>query len=189
MSEPVKVDVWMPLYIADYLSSTSRLTTVQHGAYMLLIMDYWKNGKLPDDDSILAQIVKMSPDAWSIARAVLVQFFSIENGEWTHARIESEMAIENEVVAQLNEVKAIDPNVNENALFLHANKYGFRDLKLAHQNMSDMSNVVKKTQTMTAQNIAKRNDPVNITPGGTSNQRPDPSQFSNSVEYLRSLKN
>lgn len=91
MSNPSKTDVWMPLYIADYLADTSRLTTLHHGAYMLLIMDYWRNGRLPDDDSILAQITKMQPDAWSIARASLVKFFSIENGQWVHGRIETEI--------------------------------------------------------------------------------------------------
>lgn len=91
-SSKAKTDVWMPLYIADYLADTNRLTTLQHGAYMLLIMDYWRNGVLPDDDSILAQITKMQPDAWSIARASLEKFFSIENGQWFHGRIESEIA-------------------------------------------------------------------------------------------------
>ncbi|MFA6180386.1 MAG: DUF1376 domain-containing protein [Candidatus Methylopumilus sp.] len=91
MAAPSKTDVWMPLYIADYLADTSRLTTLQHGAYMLLIMDYWRNGSLPDDDAILAQITRMQPDAWSIARASISRFFSIENGQWLHGRIESEI--------------------------------------------------------------------------------------------------
>lgn len=87
-----KVDIWMPLYVADYLADTSRLTTEQHGAYLLLLMDYWRNGPPPDDDAILQQITRMRPDAWSIARAVLVQFFSIENGVWKHSRVEKELS-------------------------------------------------------------------------------------------------
>ena len=62
-----KPDVFMLLYIGDYLACTSRLTTELHGAYRLLIMDYWMNGPLPDDDMILASIVRMPIDAWSIA--------------------------------------------------------------------------------------------------------------------------
>ncbi len=85
------VDLWMPLYIGDYMSGTSRLTTEQHGAYLLLIMDYWKNGALPDNDGILAQITRLSPDAWSMHRAALEHFFTVENGEWKHKRIEREM--------------------------------------------------------------------------------------------------
>ena len=82
----------MPLYIGDYLADTSRLTTEQHGAYLLLLMDYWRSGRLPDNDQVLAQIAKLSPDAWSNARAMLEQFFSIEEGYWVHGRVEKELA-------------------------------------------------------------------------------------------------
>ncbi len=103
------------------------------------------------------------------------------------ARIASQQAVENEVVNQLTEVKKLDPSLNENSLFLHATKYGFRDLKLAHQNMKDMSEMAKKVQTTTAANIAKRNDPVSVSHGATG-ARPDPSNFSTARDYLKSLK-
>ena len=86
----------MPLYIGDYLADTSRLTTEQHGAYLLLLMDYWRSGKLPDNDQVLAQITKLSPDAWSNAKAMLMQFFSIENGYWVHTRVEKEIILAKE---------------------------------------------------------------------------------------------
>lgn len=103
------------------------------------------------------------------------------------AKIEQQQAIENAVVTQLTELKSLDSNLNENALFLHANKYGFRDLKLAHANMKDMSNVIKKTQDITVQNIAKRADPVSTTPGA-GGQKLNPDSFGSAVEYLRALK-
>lgn len=92
-----KTDIWMPLYIGDYLADTARLTTEQHGAYLLLLMDYWRSGKLPDNDQVLSQITKLSPDAWSNAKAMLKQFFSIEDGFWIHKRVEKELvaSIEN----------------------------------------------------------------------------------------------
>lgn len=83
-------DAWMPLYVGDYLAATSRLTTEEHGAYLLLIMDYWRNGPPPDDDRILAQVVRMAPDAWSIIQASIKQFFRAENGVLRHARIDKE---------------------------------------------------------------------------------------------------
>lgn len=85
-----KVDVWMPLYIGDYLADTSRLTTEQHGAYLLLIMDYWRSGPIPDDDVVLAQITRMSPDAWVKSRSVVTSYFTINEGHWVHSRIEKE---------------------------------------------------------------------------------------------------
>lgn len=83
-------NTWMPLYVADYLRKTTRLTTEQHGAYMLLIMDYWVNGAPPDDDTALAQIVRLPLNTWRKHRAVILAFFSVKDGKWTHDRIEDE---------------------------------------------------------------------------------------------------
>lgn len=86
----VKTDIWMPLYIGDYLADTSRLTTEQHGAYFLLMMDYWRSGPPPDDDGVLASICKCSVEAWTKIRQALQGFFTVIDGFWTHARIEKE---------------------------------------------------------------------------------------------------
>lgn len=107
--------------------------------------------------------------------------------ESEQAKVDARSAVETEVVNQLESIKKADPSVNENALFLHANKYGFRDLTLAHQNMKDMSETMKKVQKVTAENINKRNDPVSVSPGA-SGVRPEPSQFATSREYLNALK-
>lgn len=81
----------MPLYIADYLADTTRLTTEQHGAYMLIIMDYWRNGAPPDDDNVLANITKLTPNAWRKHRVSLSKLFTIDGGEWKHKRIDDEL--------------------------------------------------------------------------------------------------
>lgn len=104
------------------------------------------------------------------------------------ARIEAETAAENMVIQQLDAVKAIDPNVDENKLFLHANKYGFRDLTHAYTNMKDMTSMVKTVQKQTVENIQKRQDPVSVQPGGNVGTTPNPSHFGSAVEYMRSLK-
>ena len=85
----------MPLYIGDYLSDTMHLTTEQHGAYILLIMAYWKNGgPLPADDAMLAATCRLSGDAWSIAKAVLIRFFTVSDDgmTWVHERIDRELS-------------------------------------------------------------------------------------------------
>lgn len=51
-----KTDLWYPFYVGDYRKDTARLSTEQHGAYRLLLDEYWVAGPLPDDDQVLARI-------------------------------------------------------------------------------------------------------------------------------------
>ncbi|WP_150112456.1 DUF1376 domain-containing protein [Ferrovum myxofaciens] len=85
-----KITIWMPFYIADYLADTTRLTTEQHGAYLLLIMDYWRNGPLPDDDLALANITRLNSQAWKKNRSAMVRMFQLSEGSWCHKRIDEE---------------------------------------------------------------------------------------------------
>lgn len=98
----MKADAWMPLYIADYLRDTMRLTTVQHGAYFLLLMACWADGgSLPDDDAELAAIVKLGPDEWSKCRRTIERFFAVVDGRWTHKRVAAEL----EKARRLSEIR------------------------------------------------------------------------------------
>jgi uncharacterized protein YdaU (DUF1376 family) len=80
---------WMPLYVGDYLGDTGHLTTAQHGAYLLLMMHYWRKGELPDDDRQLSKITKLPLKTWCDYRATLQDFF---HEGWKHKRIDTELA-------------------------------------------------------------------------------------------------
>jgi uncharacterized protein YdaU (DUF1376 family) len=79
---------WMPLYVGDYLGDTGHLTTTQHGAYLLLMMHYWRKGELPDDDRQLSKIAKLPLKTWCEYRAILQDFFY---DGWKHKRIDVEL--------------------------------------------------------------------------------------------------
>ncbi len=85
---------WMPLYVSDYLGDTRRLTTLQHGAYLLLIMEYWQHGGLPDDDNDLAEIVGLELSEWLEMRPRIARLF--KDG-WRHKRIDEELAKADEI--------------------------------------------------------------------------------------------
>lgn len=84
---------WFSFFIKPYVSDTLRLTTEGHGAYLLLMLDYYQSGEPPpDDDFILAAITKLPMEAWERHRKVLARFFDIREGHWFHERIETEIA-------------------------------------------------------------------------------------------------
>lgn len=88
-----KTDAWMPLWIGDYLADTQHLTRDEHGAYLLLLMAYWRNGgPIPDDDRRLASIVKASPKEWKALRPVMLEFFRVEGDQWHQKRVDTELA-------------------------------------------------------------------------------------------------
>jgi uncharacterized protein YdaU (DUF1376 family) len=79
----------MPLYVRDYIADTVHLSTLEHGAYFMLIMHYWLHGGLPSDEAKLARIARLSFEQWNEVRPTLIELF---NPEWRHKRIESELA-------------------------------------------------------------------------------------------------
>jgi uncharacterized protein YdaU (DUF1376 family) len=80
---------WMPLYVGDYLRDTRDLNTLQHGAYLLLIMHYWQHNALPADDARLAAITGLSVAQWRRIREPVEAKFA---PGWKHKRIEAELA-------------------------------------------------------------------------------------------------
>lgn len=85
-----KTDAWMPLYIGDYLSDTAHLSCEQSGAYLHLMMHYWRRGSLPDDNAALALIARLPVKRWIAHRTTLEPFFSLADGRWFHKRIDAE---------------------------------------------------------------------------------------------------
>ena len=84
---------WMPLYVGDYKRDTAHLTTLEHGAYLLLIMHYWETGPLPNDDRRLAQIAGMPLRRWRTIKATVIEFFQQANAKQLlrHKRIDDEL--------------------------------------------------------------------------------------------------
>jgi uncharacterized protein YdaU (DUF1376 family) len=92
MTEP-KADAWMPLWIGAYMADTMTFTTQQHGAYLLLLMAYWRERtSLRDDDDELRSITKSSAAEWAKLRPVLARKFRVADGVWCHKRVEAEIA-------------------------------------------------------------------------------------------------
>lgn len=101
-----EVDNWMPLWIGDYLADTMHLTTEQHGAYLLLIFHQWRQGEIPDDDEVLAQIARLQPAAWKRSRPVLARFFTIADGRWVQGRAAREKAGAAEARERIGQVRS-----------------------------------------------------------------------------------
>jgi len=83
---------FMPFYFADYEADTSHLTTLEHGAYFLLIKAYWQTGKpLPNDEKKLRSITRISKANWKKISKCLHEFFSVSDTHLSHKRIDYEL--------------------------------------------------------------------------------------------------
>jgi hypothetical protein len=97
-----------------------------------------------------------------------------------------------QVNAEVAELKKADPQLDENALFVHATKYGFQNLKAAHANMVDMRGIVARTEQTVIKNLKTREaDPVSTGASGapTTDEGYDPNdagQFSSALEFFQS---
>jgi uncharacterized protein YdaU (DUF1376 family) len=86
-------NLYMPFHPGDYLTDTAHLSAAEHGAYLLLILNYWQRGEaLPADDRKLRGIARMSADEWQESRETVLEFFTERDGLLHHKRIDEELA-------------------------------------------------------------------------------------------------
>jgi len=87
-----KVDIHMPFFIGDYLADTTDLTTEEHGAYLLILMDLWRRrGATTSDHAKLARIAKLTPAKWRTTWETLSRFFVIEGDTLRQKRLTKEL--------------------------------------------------------------------------------------------------
>jgi len=88
---------YLKFYAADYLADTAHLTTLEHGAYLLLIFTYWQRGesfRANDERTLnkrLATVARLSNEEWASVRETLSEFFNVCSTEWRHERIERDL--------------------------------------------------------------------------------------------------
>jgi uncharacterized protein YdaU (DUF1376 family) len=88
--------IWMPLYVRDYLVDTRHFTTpLLHGAYLLLIMEYWTKGRLPEDGTTLRAITSLDRRQWHRHKTTLAGMF--QQPGWRHPRIDAELKKANDL--------------------------------------------------------------------------------------------
>ena len=81
---------WMKFYVNDYLGDTMHLTAEEHGAYLLLLLAYWKTGK-PIPENRVPMIIKVPNDRSTDVQRTLNEFFTVDEQGWRHKRVEREL--------------------------------------------------------------------------------------------------
>ena len=83
---------WFKFYPGDYLADTRRLTRSQHGAYLLILIDYFATGEAPpNDDLLLARLTLCDTQSeWLAIRKAIAQYFEITD-VWLNSRCEKEL--------------------------------------------------------------------------------------------------
>lgn len=84
----------LTLWTDAYLSDTRHLSTVEHGAYLLLLMEAWRRPHcdLPDDDKILSRLAGLSIDEWVEIKETVMAFWKRDGRSktWSQKRLSLE---------------------------------------------------------------------------------------------------
>lgn len=88
----MKTDVFMPLFIGDYLRDTSDLDAEEHGAYLLILIAMWtSDGSLAIDR--LDRVARVSKRRWPEVWGAISRFFDIDVGRIKQRRLTRELAV------------------------------------------------------------------------------------------------
>ncbi len=91
------------------MGDTTHLTTVEHGAYLLLLIAMWRTPekRLINEDKRLARYAKLTPQQWSRMRRTIMEFFRVEDGHINQGRLSDEaIAVKQHSHRQSNKAKS-----------------------------------------------------------------------------------
>jgi hypothetical protein len=75
-------DHQMRIYPSYFLADTLGMSALEVGAYFALLVAYWRDGRLPDDERHMARIAKLSWRQWSsVSKIILSMFYEDRWGE------------------------------------------------------------------------------------------------------------
>lgn len=126
---------FMQLYVADYLADTLDLSTVEHGAYLLLLMTMWRHdARLPNDPAKLARIARMSPAKFKPVWAEISRFFEVDGDTITNPRLLKE----HQKASKKSEVRATAGSAGGKAKALKDNNAPLANASDLPQHSSDI---------------------------------------------------
>lgn len=82
---------FIAFYMGDYARDTGHLSTLEHGAYFLLLQHCWVHGSIPLCQKERGLVTQVSPQQWRRMRTKINTFFD-EHGRNKRATIEIEKA-------------------------------------------------------------------------------------------------
>jgi uncharacterized protein YdaU (DUF1376 family) len=85
MAADTKVDVYLPLYVRDFLTSTIGWTAEERGHYLTLLMIQWDRGSLPNDP---ADMERLSPGVSKCWPVLVTKFPAADDGSRRNQKLE-----------------------------------------------------------------------------------------------------
>lgn len=99
MSRKRKPNEWLPLRIEAYRNKTQGLTTQEHGAYLLLLIEYWSNqGPISSREKSLAAITRMSLEEWREISDIVLSYFQVDGDLLRNRRMDEELDIARQLI-------------------------------------------------------------------------------------------
>jgi uncharacterized protein YdaU (DUF1376 family) len=153
-----------PLWTDAYLADTGHLTTIEHGAYLLLLVTMWRNGgELPNDDKELARYARMTSGQWLRIKPRLMRFFTVSSDSITQGRLTDELvAVKQKSAKQSDNARA---KWRKNRDKRHADAY-------AETTVSDIPEASHSDASQTL-NLKEEDKSSSILSETSSDQRPE----------------
>lgn len=98
-------NLWFPFYPDDYLSDTQELSTEDHGAYLLIIIELYRaGGELPYDEKMLRRITGLSAYKWKSFSKIFDKYFEKISQKFHHPRVSEQLCRQEAIQAQTSDI-------------------------------------------------------------------------------------